>query len=69
VRDEIIAFFESSYVDAELFVPYSRQRLVSEMHESGRVLGEAYEDQGVRVQLRTDPDTLNRLRASLAETA
>ena len=68
VRAEIIAFFENSYVEAELFVPYSRQRLVSEMHDSGRVLSEAYEEQGVRVQLRTDPDTLNRLRSSLADS-
>lgn len=67
VRDELIQFFESSYVETELFVPYSHQRLVSEMHESGRVLREAYEEQGVRVLLKTDRETLNRLRASLLE--
>lgn len=68
VRAEIVAFFENSYVEAELFVPYSRQRLISEMHESGRVLREAYEEEGVRVQLRTDSDTLNRLRSALADS-
>jgi GTP-binding protein HflX len=67
VRQCLIDFFEGSYVEAELLVPYSRQRLVSEMHESGRVLSESYEDDGVRVRVLSDPETLNRLRAKLLE--
>jgi GTPase len=69
VRQHLIDFFESSYVDGELFVPYTHQRLVSEMHESGRVLEESYEDDGVRVRVKTDPETLARLRSQLPESA
>jgi len=65
VRARLIDFFESFYVEGELLVPYDRQRLVSQMHDNGKVLEQNYEDSGVRVRLRTDPETLARLRAEL----
>src|SRR5690606_7391602 len=66
VREHLIAFFEAFYEEAELRVPYSRQALISEMHESGRVLEERYDPDGVTVRLRADPETLARFRAELA---
>lgn len=66
VRENIIGFFESRYVTADFEVPYNHQRLVSEMHESGRVLEERYEPEGVMVRLSTDPETAARLRAELS---
>ncbi len=65
VRRALIAFFEGSYVKAQLLVPYDRQRLVSELHDSGRVLSEAYEDDGVHVEVLSDNETLDRVRAEL----
>jgi GTP-binding protein HflX len=65
LHDRIVAFFEASYVAAELVVPYTEQRLVAEMHESGRVEAERYEQDGVHVRLRADPETVQRLRARL----
>ena len=66
VRERLIAFFETEFVEAELVVPYDRQRWVSEMHETGRVLEERYEERGVVVRLRADPRTVEKLRARLA---
>jgi len=66
VRARIIAFFESRYAEAELCVPYSEQRLVSEMHEQGRVVSERYEDDGVKVTFRSDPEVLDAFRTKLA---
>ncbi len=68
LRQQVIDFFEASYVEAELMVPYDRQRLVSVMHESGRVLAQEYEAEGVRVRLRTDRETLDRLRSAVAQS-
>ena len=65
VHDGIVAFFESSYVTAELVVPYQLQGLVSEMYESGRVEQEAYEDDGVHVRFRGDPETTAKFRERL----
>jgi GTP-binding protein HflX len=69
VRARIIAFFESRYAEAELCVPYTEQRLVSEMHEQGRVVSEKYEDDGVKVVFRSDPEVLDSFRARLARAA
>ncbi|MFO0672582.1 MAG: GTPase HflX [Polyangiaceae bacterium] len=65
VRTRIITFFEESYETAELVVPYDRQRVVSEMHEVGRVDEERYEPEGVHVRFRAEPETLARIRAKL----
>jgi len=69
VRARIIDFFESRYAEAELTVPYAEQRLVSEMHEQGRVVSERYEDDGVKVRFRSDPEVLDAFRARLASVA
>lgn len=65
VRALIIEFFESRYAEQEFLVPYSQQRLVSEMHEQGRVVSESYEQAGVLVRYRSDPEVLRSLRARL----
>jgi GTP-binding protein HflX len=61
----IVEFFEASYVAAELVVPYTEQRLVAEMHDSGRVEAERYEQDGVHVRLCAEPETIRRFRAKL----
>jgi GTP-binding protein HflX len=68
VRARIIDFFESRYAEAELCIPYSEQRLVSEMHDQGRVVSERYEDDGVKVTFRSDPEVLAAFRARLARS-
>src|SRR5690606_27042209 len=40
VRRRIIEIFELEYEEAELIVPYDRQRILSEMHDLGRVVEE-----------------------------
>src|SRR4051812_46721508 len=65
LRLKIIAFFESSYVHAEVLVPFSEQRLLAEMHASMNVLGTRYEEAGVFVDVRCEGAALERLRARL----
>jgi GTP-binding protein HflX len=65
VHAGIVRFFEDAYTSAELVVPYSKQRLVAEMHEQGRVESERYEDDGVHVAFRSDKDVVARFRAEL----
>ena len=67
VHARIEAFFESRYETAELTVPYHKQRLVSELHESARVDDERYEQEGVVVRFRADRHTVERFRSLLAE--
>lgn len=66
LREKLVELFEAAYVEAELFVPWSAQRLVPEVHEAGRVLEERWQEDGVTLRVRTDEATLARLRAELA---
>ena len=67
VRQRIIDLFEARYEEAHVLVPYARQALVSEMHEAGQVLEEKYEEDGIHVRFRSDPDTLARIGSKLLQ--
>jgi GTP-binding protein HflX len=65
LRDRIVQFFEREMIEDELIVPYARQRMVSEIHASCRVLAEAYDDTGARLRVRGHPEVGARLRATV----
>jgi len=67
LRQKIISFFESSYVHAQVLVPFSEQRLLAEMHATMNVLGTRYEEAGVYVDVRCEAAALDRLGARLPE--
>jgi GTP-binding protein HflX len=66
LRSKIVAFFEDQFVSADLCIPYARQSLIREMHESGRVEEERYEEDGVHVRFRGDKSTVDRLKSTLS---
>jgi 50S ribosomal subunit-associated GTPase HflX len=66
LHDQVILFFESSYEEAELVIPYDRQAVLSEMHDNGRVVDEKWEDTAVTVTWRAEPDTIARIKSKLA---
>ncbi|HXQ23522.1 MAG TPA: GTPase HflX [Candidatus Acidoferrales bacterium] len=65
LRERIVEFFEREMIEDELLVPYRRQRLVSEIHASCRVLAEAHDQAGTRLRVRGRPEVVARLRAAL----
>jgi GTP-binding protein HflX len=65
LRERIVAFFERDMVEAELVVPYAKQRVVAEAHAGARVLAESHDERGTRLRVRAKPETLERLRAAL----
>jgi len=58
-------FFERDMVEAELSIPYAKQKLVAEIHASCRVLSEDHDERGTRLRLRARPEVLARLRAAV----
>jgi GTPase len=66
IRERIIAIFEATYVEEELVVPYTAQGILSEMHDFGRVAEERYEDTGIYVRYRAEPETLARFKSKLS---
>jgi GTP-binding protein HflX len=65
LRTTIIEFFDRALHEAELVVPYDRQSLVADMHESARVISETYDERGAVVRLRADEATLARFGRAL----
>ncbi len=68
IRERIVGIFESTYIEEEIVIPYDRQKILSEMHDSGRVMGERYEEAGVFVTYRAEADTLARFKSKLAKS-
>lgn len=68
IRQRIIEIFEASYEEVELVVPYDRQGLLSEMHDSGRVVEERWDETGVFVRWRADRETIARITSRLARS-
>jgi len=67
LRQRIIEFFEAAYVEAELLVPYTEQRLLAEMHAEAQVLGTRYEEEGIFVRVRGAQETVAAFSARLAQ--
>jgi GTP-binding protein HflX len=65
LRSKLVHFFEAQFVTAELKVPYDRQSVIREMHESGRVEAERYEEDGVHVRFRGASATIERIKSVL----
>jgi GTP-binding protein HflX len=63
LRERILAFFERDMEEAELFVPYTRQRVVGDAHTNARVLAERHDEAGTHLRVRGRPDVLARLRS------
>lgn len=65
VHARIVAFFEASMEDAELFVPWAKHGVVSAVHDSARVLSEEHGETGTTLKVRAPAMVLGRLRAQL----
>jgi GTP-binding protein HflX len=65
LRARIVAFFQRDRVEAEILVPYAKQRVVGEAHATSQVLAETHDERGTRLRVRATPQVIARLRASL----
>jgi GTP-binding protein HflX len=65
LRQTIVDFFEGEMEDAEIVLPYAKQRLIGEVYENARVLAEEYDELGTRLRIRGLPAAISRLRRAL----
>ena len=63
----IRGFFQRDLVEAELFLPWSAQRLRGEIFSACEVLEERADEAGAFLRVRVDPATLDGLRERLAK--
>jgi len=69
VRDLIVESFDGAIEQAELFVPWAAQGVVSRVYDSATVLSERHDERGTHLEVRGPAAALARLHVQLAETA
>jgi GTP-binding protein HflX len=62
LREAIRAFFRRNLVEAELFLPWSAQKLRGEIFATCEVLEERADGEGVFLRVRGEPEAVRRLR-------
>ncbi len=62
LREAIVAFFQRRLVEAELYLPWSAQKLRGAIFESCEVLEERTHGEGAFLRVRGEPAALERLR-------
>jgi GTP-binding protein HflX len=61
LREAIVAFFQQRLVEADLFLPWSAQKLRGEIFASCEVLEERSDDEGAFLRVRGEPEAVERL--------
>jgi GTP-binding protein HflX len=69
LREAIAAFFQRRLVEAELFLPWSAQKLRGQIFATCTVLEERADAEGAFLRVRGEPEAVERLREQLGETA
>ena len=67
LREAIVAFFQRGLVEAELFLPWSAQKLRGQVFATCTVLEERTDGEGTFLRVRGEPEALARLREQLGE--
>jgi len=67
LREAIVAFFQRNLVEAELFLPWSAQKLRGQIFASCTVLEERADAEGAFLRVRGEPEAVARLREQLGE--
>jgi len=62
----IVAFFQKNLVEAELFLPWTKQKMRGEIFETCEVLDERTDGDGVVLRIRGEADAVKRLRKQFA---
>ena len=50
----------------ELVVPYGKEGVLGDIRKNIHVLSESYEEKGVRLKIKANPDTVTALKRRLA---
>ncbi|MEZ4404002.1 MAG: GTPase HflX [Kofleriaceae bacterium] len=66
LREHVVERFAGAAVEAELFVPWARHKLVHDIHARCRVVRELHEDDGTRLTVRAPGAIVEELAATLA---
>ena len=62
LRERLLQYFESDMVDEDLFIPFADGKAIGEIRSRLRVLSESYSEKGTTLRVRSDKESLDRLK-------
>lgn len=65
LRDRILSYFETDMVDEEIFVPYQTKGIIGEIRGKMKVISESYDEQGVKLVVRSHSDAIQNIRKKI----
>jgi GTPase len=65
LRFRIVSFFLDNMAQAELVVPYGKEGVLGNIRENIHVLSESYDEKGIRLTIKANPDTVTALKRRL----
>jgi GTP-binding protein HflX len=66
LHSRIVSFFFDSMAQVELVVPYGKEGVLADIRKNIHVLSESYEEKGVCLKVKANPDTVTALKGRLA---
>ena len=66
LRNKILLYFEKDMEEGELFVPYTTKGIVGEIRAKLRVLGQAYDESGVKFTVRGPAALISQIRSKIS---
>lgn len=69
LREVLISQFEKDMVEEDVFIPYTVQGIIGDIRSRMRVLSEAYDEKGVKLRVRSNPEELHRIKTRLSTQA
>ena len=66
LREHIMRYFESEMIDEELRLPFTAQKVMTEIRARMRILSENYDAQGLTIRVRSTPENLAVIKKKLA---
>jgi GTP-binding protein HflX len=66
LHSRIVSFFFDSMAQVELVVPYGKEGVLADIRKNIHVLSESYEEKGVCLKIKANPDTVTALKRRLA---
>src|ERR1700722_7540464 len=65
LHSRIVSFFFDSMAQVEIVVPYGKEGVLADIRKNIQVLSESYEEKGVCLKIKANPDTVTALKRRL----
>ncbi|WP_413585296.1 GTPase HflX [Bdellovibrio sp. HCB274] len=67
LRLRLVKFFENSMREEEIFIPYKVQGVIGDIRARLKVLGESYDEKGVRLKVRANAEDFDKIAKKIRD--